>query len=165
MTRTGLRLVAAVLAGAVLAGLLWLGRPSNPAGRAGTVVLEVEQPCDAAYQACVARGDALRLELVLGPPVIALEAFPVQLRVIAGDVLSEAAAVELEFGMVGMDMGQNRYRLERQSDSDWSGTALLPVCTMGRRDWLARVRLTDGARAWTAEIPFVSQSTSSEPSE
>jgi hypothetical protein len=57
----------------------------------------------------------------------------------------QARAVYAEFLMPGMEMGLNRYRLERAPGGAWRGRITLPVCVTGRRDWLL-VLDVDGER-------------------
>lgn len=60
-------------------------------------------------------------------------------------------AVYAEFGMAGMEMGPNRYRLLRQNDK-WRARVLLPACVQGRRDWILRLDVGDRIYA----VPFAS---------
>ena len=58
--------------------------------------------------------------------------------------------VTADFNMPGMDMGRNRYQLERDGGGDWIANVILPVCASGRNDWRAvvsAVRSGSGARA------------------
>ena len=65
--------------------------------------------------------------------------------------------------MVGMDMGINRYSLLKQQNGDFVGKVILPVCSVGRSDWLAKlsvvVNLPDGVKQemWSAEMPFTAE--------
>jgi len=62
-------------------------------------------------------------------------------------VLSVAAPgserVSVEFQMVGMDMGFNRYDLRRQGPGAFSSRITLPVCVSGRRDWLLYIQIDE----------------------
>lgn len=53
-----------------------------------------------------------------------------------------AAAAEVDFTGVGMDMGYNRVALVGQADGHLTGAASLPVCSSGSMDWQAELRLT-----------------------
>jgi hypothetical protein len=70
----------------------------------------------------------------------------------------EGAAVEsvtVSFTMVGMDMGDNRYRLLPDGQGGWNGQAVLPVCVKGRSDWVAEVTLKEqGGAIRTARFPL-----------
>ena len=68
-----------------------------------------------------------------------LEAFELNVRA------PGATRISVEFQMVGMDMGFNRYDLRPTADGTFASKVTLPVCVSGRRDW----RLTldvDGTR-------------------
>lgn len=141
-------LLIAVLALA-MAGA-WLLRPGKDMLPESTASLQVAGDCDVAERACSARGGELHFELQLGPPVRPMEAFDIRLR---GTPAADAQ-ISVEFRMIGMDMGLNRYRLERAADGEWRGRAMLPVCTTGRSDWMAQVEIIQGGRRWVAELPF-----------
>ena len=145
----GVLTVAALIA---LASGLWSLQPDADSVAQPTP-LQAAADCDSARQACVARGADLEFELRLGPPVRPMEAFGIHLRSLRG-ALDADARISVEFQMRAMDMGLNRYRLERAADGAWNGQAILPVCTTGRSDWVARVEIAQDARRWTAELSF-----------
>jgi hypothetical protein len=60
--------------------------------------------------------------------------------------------VNVEFQMVGMDMGFNRYDLRREESGAFASRITLPVCVSGRRDWLMYVRIDDASYV----VPFTS---------
>lgn len=64
---------------------------------------------------------------------------------------SVAGQVSADFAMQGMDMGPNRYALQRSADGDWHGRIVLPVCVSGTSNWVLTLEL-DGARV---QIPFI----------
>ncbi len=146
-----------ILAVGLLAGVLvvqlphWLQR--DTAHPAPPIPLPVQSPaCDAAREICTAADDQMRMALQFRGPVIGLQPFRVQL-VAAGHEIRE---VQIEFTMAGMDMGQNRYRLLPEGNG-WVGMVTLPVCTTGRSDWLATVRVTGQEDSWEAVFPFTMQ--------
>lgn len=108
--------------------------------------------CDPVRGPCTALSGEVRLALHLQGPVIGLRPFRVQL-VAAGARFEEA---QLEFDMAGMDMGRNRYRLLQEGNA-WVGVVTLPVCTTGRSDWRATVRVGGAGREWVAVFPFEMQ--------
>lgn len=142
-----LALVIAILGGA------WFLRPGMDAPSESATAMQVAVGCDSAQRACAAFGEDLEFELRLGPPVRPMETFEIRLRGLR-DTLAADAQITVEFQMRGMDMGLNRYRLERAADGDWHGRAILPVCTTGRSDWLARVEVAQRGRRWATEMPF-----------
>lgn len=52
-----------------------------------------------------------------------------------------SARVSVEFQMVGMDMGFNRYDLRSLPDGTFSSRITLPICVSGRRDWLLYLQI------------------------
>lgn len=72
-----------------------------------------------------------------------------------GDASKSMGAVSVDFQMVGMDMGINRYPLPRSSDGDYAQNIILPVCTTTRTDWVADLSFTTTAGTYVAKIPFV----------
>jgi hypothetical protein len=88
---------------------------------------------------------------------IVSEIQPMQPFAIELETPEEVDAAGVDFSMVDMDMGLNRYRLVRGEDGLWRGNAMLPVCTTGRRDWLATVEIADDGTAYAAEFFFETQ--------
>lgn len=72
-----------------------------------------------------------------------------------GDASKSMGAVSVDFQMVGMDMGINRYPLSRSSDGNYTQNIILPVCTTTRTDWVADLSFTTTAGTYVAKIPFV----------
>lgn len=72
-----------------------------------------------------------------------------------GDAAKSMGAVSVDFQMVGMDMGINRYPLLRSSDGVYSQNIILPVCTSTRTDWVADLSFSTTAGTYVAKIPFV----------
>jgi hypothetical protein len=62
-----------------------------------------------------------------------------------------AGRVAADFAMQGMDMGPNRYALQRTADGVWHGNVVLPVCVSGNSNWTMTLEI-DGVKR---QIPFV----------
>lgn len=127
--------VLLVVLGAVKIGLIvhyLLGKPAQAA----------ELPLQALSCGTVTEGCALpgggTLRLASPPSYRA----PFELR-LAGINAKQAPSVE--FSMVGMDMGFNRYRLVEDGQGGWRARVTLPVCASGGRDWVATLSV-DGRR-------------------
>lgn len=119
---------------------------------AGAQALAVDKGCSIAQTTCRANG-ARSLEVQLVGDIQPLVPFEMTAR------FAEAAgvrAVVVEFYMVGMDMGLNRYTLQPVADADgmWRGTVTLPVCLAGRADWYAEVRTETAEGRYLARFPF-----------
>ena len=63
----------------------------------------------------------------------------------------DAGQVAADFAMQGMDMGPNRYVLQRMANGGWTAKVLLPVCVSGASNWVMTLEL-DGVKR---QIPFV----------
>lgn len=125
--------------------------PPRP-GMRETLRLVSELDCSVAERMCQAIGPDVRLQLQLGPPVTVLKTFPIRLK-LDGD-FGDVEQVDIVFDMEGMDMGLNWYRLKDAGNGRWIGQAMLPVCTSGRTDWVARVSVKAGQRDWKVGFPF-----------
>jgi hypothetical protein len=68
------------------------------------------------------------------PPQI-MKPFQLTLE-IENRALSEVYA---SFGMEGMEMGLNRYRMQQIEGGLWQAEITLPVCVRGRADWLMQI--------------------------
>ena len=68
-------------------------------------------------------------------------------------------AVNVEYTMVGMDMGLNRFTLKPMTDAKgqqhYEGEGILPVCVSGRVDWLANVQVITTEKVYEAEFKLV----------
>lgn len=47
--------------------------------------------------------------------------------------------VYIIFEMEGMEMGFNKYQLNNAKNSVWKGIVVLPVCSLGRNDWVVNL--------------------------
>lgn len=110
--------------------------------------------CDATENSCTVSGQGYIIELKLGPTVIPLQKFPVELAIANIDEVAIPADVTVDFQMIDMDMGINRYKLTVSGKNMWSGTAILPVCVASRMDWIAIVEFTVQNRRYRAVFPF-----------
>lgn len=114
------------------------------------VTLNVPPGCVVTAGPCAASAEGLRVELQLLPLPEPLK--PFQARVtITGKVVT---APVLELSMIGMDMGDNRYRLVADKDGTWTATVVLPICTTGRADWIADVTFSADNARYRARFPF-----------
>lgn len=129
--------------------LLLLGACGAQGEKAGQA-LQVAAGCNAAAVSCEATGAGSRM-LFSMVGVRTMQPATVSLR-------WEGAAAEsviVSFTMVGMDMGDNRYRLLPDGQGGWTGQAVLPVCVKGRSDWVAEVTLkAQGGAVRNARFPL-----------
>ena len=116
---------------------------------AHAIILNADRACNPVGKLCTASDAALTMTLGLGDSVQPLTAFPVQVDLI-GEGADKVKKVTVFFTMLNMNMGFNRFGLSQQADKTWRGQALLPVCSMGRRDWRVTVEVA-GDKPYIAE--------------
>ncbi|HUW49627.1 MAG TPA: hypothetical protein VMV75_01280 [Sulfuricella sp.] len=56
-----------------------------------------------------------------------------------------ARQIVADFAMQDMNMGRNRYALQRMADGAWHGNIVLPVCVSGSSRWILTLEL-DGVK-------------------
>ena len=113
----------------------WLQHRSEQA-----VILNADRACNPVNKTCTASDSELAITLKLGDSAQPLTAFPILVS-LAGKTAAKAKAVAVYFTMADMDMGFNRFDLSQQADGAWHGQAMLPVCSAGRRDWRATIKI------------------------
>jgi hypothetical protein len=113
-------------------------------------VLQPDAACNPVKKVCEARGGPVALGLRLDASAQALKPFRVTVSV-HGMVPDSVTA---DFNMPGMDMGRNRYQLERGGGDNWIANVILPVCASGRNDWEAVVSAVRGDAGARAIFPF-----------
>lgn len=148
-----------VLGGAVMALFLLgiLGSRHYPRWNDGlrrnpvhAVVLNADPACNPVGGHCPVGDAALTVTLELGDRIQPLTAFPVQVRLIGAEA-AQVDKVAVSFTMPDMDMGFSRFDLSQQADKTWRGQAILPVCSMGRREWRVTVEVV-GDTLYLAEF-------------
>jgi len=143
----------------VAAAILGLGLGTAYAWLAGQA--PDPRAADAVAEECRPTGQPCRLEA--GGGAVTLE-LPADVRTLAPFHLQatlegfpEVEGVVARFDMAGMDMGENRYRLEPAGDDsagDWRVEAMLPVCTADRVDWFVAVTVRHAGGRTRFVFPF-----------
>jgi hypothetical protein len=114
--------------------------------------------CDLHRSACMSSfpgGGRVTLGIIPRPiPLIA----PIKLDVQVSGI--DATYAEVEFTSPDMNMGFNRNTLAPAAAGSFSGTAVLPVCTLARMNWLATVRLHTARGTLAAVFEFATSSSS-----
>lgn len=123
-------------------GHAWNVTPSTP--------MRVDAECDPGRNVCLALAEGIALRFGLGPGLRPLRLFPIRVEVDGPGV----AGVLVNLSMRDMDMGINRFRLTRTGAGSWAGEGMIPVCWVGRRDWIASVTLETDAGPYQADFPF-----------
>jgi len=136
---------------------IYIGQRNQPTLGPEVALLYVASDCRVTEARCEAGGRTALVSMVFEGPVTPMATFGIDVGV-SGIAPERISSVRVAFEMQGMDMGENRYVLRRTSASadasDWHAQAMLPVCTTGRRDWLARVSVVAGDEEYRAEFPF-----------
>jgi len=76
---------------------------------------------------------------------------PFYIRV--SELSSQPSKVEVKFEMDGMDMGKNYYFLDKK-EKYWGAKVLLPVCSLGRNDWVLRVNILYKEKVYSTDFKF-----------
>ena len=67
---------------------------------------------------------------------------------------AEVTQVTLQFRMQGMEMAVQRYRLLKNKSGTWQAEVMLPVCSLGRSDWVALLDVQLKQEWWRVEMYF-----------
>ena len=159
-------LVALILGGVLLLDFSSLRAP--PAVFSGAVVV-LPSPAPAcnpvvstnSSQGCSVQDGARGISVAMSGDVRPLRPFELHMR-LPEAVRSNVSQASVDFVMVGMDMGINRYTLLKQADGDFVGKVILPVCSIGRSDWVAKLSVVvslagGGQEMWTLDVPFTAE--------
>ena len=136
----------------VVLGYLW-GRHwmAGELGATPPIELPTPQACGLHRAPCEIRmPDGERLHVEFSHEPVPLQPFRVQLH--APDTAVASATVD--FQMVDMYMGVNRYGLQRQAEGVWSREVMLPVCATGRSDWLMYLWVEQDGKRYQWALPF-----------
>ncbi len=115
------------------------------------IFLKADRDCNPVGKFCMASNATLGISLKLGNGIRSLTPFPVQVNLI-GEGAATAKKVAIYLTMSNMNMGFNRFDLDQRADKTWRGQAMLPVCSMGRRDWQVAVEIVSDDKRYAAEF-------------
>ena len=110
--------------------------------------------CNVILEPCSASVDGKVIRLVLHGPVRYLQHFDYSIEMHGFD-LNVIEKISVQFDMIDMHMGMNRY-LPRPSEDGltWTGVAVLPVCVTGRKDWQVTVLFESTEENYRARFNF-----------
>ena len=114
-------------------------------------LLHADSSCNPVGGQCTARSESIAITLRLEDALRPLKRFQVEVDV-ADAYAQEMDSVAVQFSMVGMNMGVNRFGLDNTAKRKWGGFAILPVCATGRADWLVNVEAQRGRDVYVAEF-------------
>jgi len=105
--------------------------------------------CDLLVEKCRIQNKGIEYEIAFDGVPSPLTPFNVRFTAFS----SQPSNVKIEFEMEGMDMGSNFYSLENKVDY-WDANVLLPVCSLGRNDWILRVSVLYDEKTYLSEFKF-----------
>ncbi len=118
----------------------------------------LDSNCNPGKAVCVATEQGYSITLHFPEQVHYLRPFKMQVTA-KGLSTSDIEAVSIEYTMVGMDMGLNRFSLMPVTDARgqqrFEGEGILPVCVSGRVDWLANVQVITAEKVYEAMFKLV----------
>lgn len=122
------------------------------------IPLETSKPdCSPVTSVCAARNKQYIVTLNFPDKVAYLQPFKMRV-VVQGVSRDELDKVIVDFKMLGMDMGLNRYTLSPVVDEtgnlSYQGEAILPVCVSGRVDWVANIQAITNDKIYEAVFEF-----------
>lgn len=122
------------------------------------VLLESAKPeCNPVAFPCEAGDNQHTVTLHFPENVAYLKPFKMRVT-LQGFRPEEIDKINVDFKMLGMDMGLNRYTLSPIVDENGSisfqGEAILPVCVSGRVDWLANTQVMTADKIYEAVFEF-----------
>ena len=106
--------------------------------------------CDPSSTACNAKYLSHQIKFKFQKNPSALEPFTVYAE-ISDNHIKE---VLVDFRMKNMDMGVSIIRLKNMGNNRWAGEAVLPVCSLGRSDWISRLQIKSNNTQWYADFLF-----------
>lgn len=113
--------------------------------------------CDPVKSSCEAGDNQHSVTLHFPGNVAYLKPFKMQVT-LRGFRQEEIKKIIVDFKMVGMDMGMNRYTLLPVEDGDgnvvYQGEGILPVCVSGRVDWVANTEVMTADKLYEAVFEF-----------
>jgi hypothetical protein len=145
-------IAARLMACCMIAVLAACDSPSTPDRRVQRSI-ELAADCDP-LQACQLQDAELPAVVRMGPDIRALQPFSVAFNSSHDPGIED---ITVSFSMKGMDMGSNRYRLERNRQGGWQAQVTLPICISGRSDWLADFEVRTADQRLQFSIPFILQ--------
>ncbi len=139
-------LVAAIAAAAVY---IWT---QSDAGSEIAELAPLDSSCDIQQGTCQAVfPSGGRVALSITPrPIQAMK--PLEIQVTTEGI--KAQVVEVDFRGLGMNMGYNRPRLDKQAEGQFSGSGMLAICVMDRMPWEATVLATTDEGILAAPFRF-----------
>jgi len=71
-----------------------------------------------------------------------------------GDKLNESS---VSFEAIEIDTTTPQYRLYRQTENSFSGSAFLAICSLSKQSWITHLFVKKGNETWEISLPFSKQ--------
>ena len=137
----------------IVAGVFYFGNYKEVEQKPRLVLDLLDSNCKPAKSACTAAMRDYSATLYFPEQVHYLKPFRMQVTT-KGISNSSIETVYVDYTMVGMDMGLNRFSLLSVTDAKgqqrYEGEGILPVCVSGRVDWLASVNIITANKVYEA---------------
>lgn len=147
-------LIMAVLLATVIGGYL-VGTRTSPDKQ--EVAIQNSTSCNPVLTPCIVRDGPRQVGLQLSRGMTYLKPFTMLVSV-AGFTGESIHNVSVDFKMVGMNMGINRFSLDnldkQGAESSYQGQGVLPICVTGRVDWKAHVRVETQDKVYVTVYDF-----------
>ena len=138
-------LVLLLVAGGYLKNLL----NQKPVTHESMILFKSDPECELDRHDCIAVNNNRTVELHLTKPVKYLTQFDIKV-ITTGFTPQPIEKMTVDFSMLDMQMGINRFALHRQQADVWGGMAMLPVCVSGRKDWQVKLEFADAKSHYIA---------------
>ena len=146
-------LVLLVVFLAIATGAYYLGTHKEVKQKPRLVLDVLDINCNPAASTCAAAKQDSSVTLYFPEQVHYLKPFRMEVTT-KGISDSSIETVYVDYTMVGMDMGLNRFSLLPKTDAKgqqrYEGEGILPVCVSGRVDWLANVNIITTDKVYEA---------------
>lgn len=113
--------------------------------------------CNAQKQACSVDSNDLKIRISFDENIFYLKPFYISV-IDESNVRSKIESIQIEFKMKNMDMGINRFLLEKINNENdkgfWKGKALLPICVAGRADWVSELNVRTKKYNYIISLPI-----------
>lgn len=131
----------------------YFGSHKEEAQKPRQVMELLDLDCNPAKSVCRAAKQDSSVTLYFPEQVHYLKPFRMQVTT-KGISNSSVETIYIDYTMVGMDMGLNRFNLKSVTDAKgqqrYEGEGILPVCVSGRVDWLANVNVVTVDKVYEA---------------
>lgn len=136
--------------------IFWNAPSNNEIEQRKIVRLHIDK-CDAQKNECSVDLNELKIKISFDENIFYLKPFYVSV-IDENKEHSKTESIQIEFKMKNMDMGVNRFMLEKITTENnkllWKGKALLPICVTGRADWISEFTVVTKKYNYIVSLPI-----------